>query len=213
MMASILHQKIRTIMDWTRPESQKELQRLNGMVNYISQFIPHIGTITAPLTELSGNAELLWTDLQEAAFEAVKRAADKHKVLRPIDYNKADMIWLFTDASPTGMGAWIGQGRTRDAARPAAFRSRKLTPSQSDCPTHKQETLAIIVAMEAFAPRLLHRHFTVVAGHESLTKLMTQKNLNGRQQRWLTHISHFDFKNRIPARSEEFPSKLPIENP
>jgi len=25
-----------TIMEWTRPESQKELQRFNGMVNYIS---------------------------------------------------------------------------------------------------------------------------------------------------------------------------------
>jgi len=85
-------EKVRTIMDWTKPKSQKELQRVNGMVNYISQFIPHIATITAPLTELSGNAEWLWTDLQEAAFEAVKRAADKHKVLRPIDYNKPDMI-------------------------------------------------------------------------------------------------------------------------
>jgi len=78
-------EKIQTIMDWTRPECQKELQRFNGIVNYISQFIPHIATITAPLTELSENAEWLWTDLQEAAFEAVKRAADKHKVLRPID--------------------------------------------------------------------------------------------------------------------------------
>ena len=109
-------EKIRTIMDWTRPESQKELQRFNGMVNYISQVIPHIATITAPLTELSGNAEWLGTNLQEAAFEAVKRAAEKDKVVRPIDYNKPDMIWLFTDASPTGTGAWIGQGPTRGAA-------------------------------------------------------------------------------------------------
>jgi len=131
---------------------------------------------------------------QEAAFEAVKREADKHKVLRPIDYNKSDMIWLFTDASPTGTGAWIGQRPTRDAARPAAFHSRKLMRSQSNYPIHQQETLAIIEAMEAFAPHLLHRQFTVVTDHESLTKLMTQKNLNGRQQRWLTHISPFDFK-------------------
>jgi len=113
-------------MDWTRPESQKELQRFKGIVNYISQFIPHIATITAPLTELSGNAEWLWPDLYEAAFKAVKRAADKRKVLRPIDYNKPDMIWLFTNASPTGTGAWIGQGPTRDGARPAAFHCRKL---------------------------------------------------------------------------------------
>ena len=78
-------EEMRTIMNWTRPDSQKEPQRFTGMVNYISQFILHIATITAPLRELSGNAEWLWTDRQEAAFEADKRAADKHKVLRPID--------------------------------------------------------------------------------------------------------------------------------
>jgi len=50
-------ERIQTVIDWTRPESQKELQRFHGMVNYITQFIPHIATITAPLTELSGNAE------------------------------------------------------------------------------------------------------------------------------------------------------------
>jgi len=168
---------IRTIMDQTGPESQKGLQRLNGMVNDISQFIPHIATITAPLTELCGNTEWLCTDLQEGDFEAVKHAADKHKVLRPIDYNKSDMIWLFTDVSPTGTGVWIGQGPTSDAARPAAFHSRKQTPSQSNYRTHQQETLAIIEAMEGFAPHLLHRQSTVVTDHESRAKLMTRENL------------------------------------
>ena len=50
-------EKIRNIMDWTWPNSKKELQRFNGMVNYISQFMPHAATITAPLTELSGDPE------------------------------------------------------------------------------------------------------------------------------------------------------------
>jgi len=130
-------EKIGTIIDWTRPERQKELQRFNGMVNYISQCIPNIGTITAPLAEQCGNAEWLWTDLQEAAFELVKRAADNPKVLRPIDYNKPNMIMRFTDSSPTGTAAWICQGPTRDAARPAACHRRKLTPSQSNYPTHQ----------------------------------------------------------------------------
>jgi len=48
--------------------------------------------------------------------------------------------------------------------------------------------------MEAFALHLLHRQFTVVTNHESLTKLMTQKNLNGRQQRCLTQICRLDFR-------------------
>jgi len=175
-------EKIWTMIDGTRPESQKELQQFKGIVNHISHLILPMATITAPLTELSGNAEYLSTDLQEAAFKAGKPAADKPQVRRPIDYNKPDIIWLFTDASPTGTGAWIGQGPTRDSARPAAFHSRKMTPSQSNYPRHQLETLAIIEAMEPFTPCLLHRQFTVVTDDERLTKLTTQKKLNGRQQ-------------------------------
>jgi len=114
------------------------------------------------------------------------------------------MIWLFTDTSPTGTVAWIGQGPTRDAARPAAFHSRKVTPSKSNYPTHQQETLAIIEAMEAFAPHLLHKQFTLVTDYESLTKLMTRKHLHGRQQRWLTHLSLFHFKIEYQPGAKNF---------
>jgi len=43
------------------------------MVNYILQYIPYeyIATITALLTGLSGNAEWLWTDLEQAALEVI----------------------------------------------------------------------------------------------------------------------------------------------
>jgi len=71
-------EKIRSILDWTRPKNQKELELFKEMVNNISQFLPHAATITVPLTELTGNAEWLWTDLHDAAFEAVKRTAEKH---------------------------------------------------------------------------------------------------------------------------------------
>jgi len=103
------------------------------------------------------------------------------------------MVWLFTDASPTGTGAWVGQGRTRDAARPAAFYSRKLTGSQNANPTHHQAALAMVEAIASFEYLLRNRRFTVVTDHESLTKMMTQKGLSGRQQRWLTFLNQFDF--------------------
>ena len=58
--------------------------------------------------------------------------------------------------------------------------------------------------MEAFAHHFLHRQFTVVTDYESLTKPLTQKNLNGRQQRCLTHISHFDFKTEYQPGAKNF---------
>ena len=97
-----------------------------------------------------------------------------------------------------------GQGPTRDAAGPTSFHSKKLTPAQSNYPTHQQETLAIVEAMESFTHLLLHRHFTVVTDHESLTKLMTQKNLNGWQQRWLTHISKYDYEIEYQPGAKNF---------
>jgi len=174
-------EKVRSIIDWTRPKNQKELERFNGIVNYILQFLPHAATITAPLTELTGNAGWLWTDLHDAAFEAVKRAAEKHQVLRLIHYTISDMVWLFTNASPTRTGTWVGQGPIRDAARPAAFHHRKLTPSQNAYPTHHQEALAITEAIALLEYLLRNRRFTVVTNHESLTKMMTQKSLSRRQ--------------------------------
>ena len=92
------------------------------------------------------------------------------------------------------MGAWIGQGPNGDTAIPASFHSRKLTPARSNYPTHQQETLAIVEAMESIAHLLRHRHLPVVTDHESLTKLMPQMNLNGRQQRWLTDIRKYDYE-------------------
>jgi len=64
--------------------------------------------------------------------------------------------------------------------------------------------MAIIEAMQAFASHLLHRQFTVVTDHESLTNPTTQKNPNGRQERWLTHISHFDFKIEYQPGAKNF---------
>jgi len=196
--------KIHSIMDWTKPKNQKELERFNGMVNYLWQFLPHAATITASLTEPTGNAEWLWMDLDDAAFEAVGRAAEKHQVLRPIDYTIPDMVWLFTDASPTGTGVWVGQGPTRDAARPAAFHSRILTPSQKAYPTYHQEALAIVEAIASFEYLLRNRRFTVVTDHESLTKMMTQKSLSERQQRWLTFLSQLNFGIEYQPGADNF---------
>jgi len=44
--------------------------------------------------------------------------------MKPIDHESALPIWLKTDASDTGFGAWVGQGETSDTARPAALQRR-----------------------------------------------------------------------------------------
>lgn len=43
---------VKAITNMRRPENKQDLQRLLGMVNYLSSFIPNVSEITAPLRAL-----------------------------------------------------------------------------------------------------------------------------------------------------------------
>jgi len=144
------------------------------------------------------------TYLQDSDFEAVNRAADKYQVLKPIDDTIPDMGWLCNDVCSTRTSAWVGQGPSRDVARPAAFHSRRLIPSQNTDPTHHQEAVAIIEAIALVEYLLRNRHFIVVTDHESRTKMLTQKRLSRSKQRWLTFLSQFDFRIEYQPGTENF---------
>jgi len=98
-------EKITRIEAWTTPKNKKQLQEFLGVVNYISQFIPHLASITAPLTSLTGTGEFVWTATHDHAMDNVKRAAAHNQIMKPIDHESALPIWLITDASDTGVGA------------------------------------------------------------------------------------------------------------
>ena len=68
-------EKIARIEALTTPKNKKQLQEFLGVVNYISQFIPHLALITAPLTSLTETEEFVWTATHDQAIENVKRAS------------------------------------------------------------------------------------------------------------------------------------------
>ena len=62
-------ERIREIADFKPPNDKKQVQKFLGTVNYIGGHLPHIATLQAPLTELTGNAPRKWTATQQQAFE------------------------------------------------------------------------------------------------------------------------------------------------
>ena len=101
-------EKIVRIEAWTTPRNKEQLHKFLRVVNYISQFIPHLALITAPLTSLTGTEKFVWTATHDQAMENVKRAVADNQVMKPIDHESALPIWLITDASDKGVGAWVG---------------------------------------------------------------------------------------------------------
>jgi len=176
-------ERIARIEAWTTPKNKKQLQEFLGVVNYISNFILHLASITAPRTLLTGTEEFVWTATQDHAMDNVKRAAAHNQIMKLIDHESALPIWLITDASDTGVGPWVRQGETAATARPAALDRRKFSNAQMNYGTTDKEALAIVDALTAFHHLLAGNEFTIVTHHQPLMYLKTSRTPTKKQLR------------------------------
>ena len=119
-------EKVRAIVEMPRPTDKAGVQRLLGMVNYVSKFIPNQPDLTTPLTQLLHQDVLWhWEKQQETSFKAIKESLTLAPVLGYYDAQKA--LTLQVDASSTGLGAALIQGN-----QPVAYASKALTPTQQN---------------------------------------------------------------------------------
>ncbi|CAB4016515.1 Hypothetical predicted protein [Paramuricea clavata] len=66
-------EKIKAIVEMPLPRSKQYLQRLLGMVNYLSQYIPNMSEITAPQrTLLKKDIQWSWHNQYQKALERIK---------------------------------------------------------------------------------------------------------------------------------------------
>jgi len=190
---SPIHQSVTNILQWPIPQNRSQLQSFLGMVNYFSRFMPHLVSLAAPLTEMAGaTATWDWTPTHTTSFEKVKLDLSAEPAIKPIDYNKLEPIYLVTDASLIGRGAWIGQGTSPSTIISAGFHVRKFNPAQENYSTFDKELLAIKDGSEAFRSELLGCSFTILTDHKPLVAFPMQYNLSDRQERSQRIIYQFD---------------------
>jgi hypothetical protein len=140
--------------------------------------------------------------MHEHAFKNLKRMCDESKALKPLDYEQIKTgrvnVFLVTDASKVGTGAFICHGhKYEDAKRNiAALHSRKFSASQENYHTTDQECLAIVDALKAFETRLLGIPFTIVTDHQALQYMISNEIKSSRQMRWMDYIQRFNFEIR-----------------
>ena len=187
-------EKMHCIRDWRTPQSFGEIQRFLGLVQYIAHFLPDVNAFTTPLSNAGrNNRPFQWTPLLDKCFESIKTLACKTPVLSPINSKLRLPIWVVTDGSKTGVGAYYGQGEDWRTCRPAGFLSKKFSPAQRNYRTHEQETIAILEALSKWEDKLLGIEFTLVTDNEGLKYLDTQPKLTSRQLRWIDYLSRFRF--------------------
>ena len=154
--------KVKAITNMPRPENKQALQRLLGMVNYLSSFIPNLSEITAPLRALlKKDVRWVWYHEHDQSLEKLKKCLTSKPVLKFYDVNKPTTLQV--DASQHGLGAYILQ---------VAYASRSLTTAETHYAQIEKELLAIVFGCERFHCYTYGVTIDVQSDHKPLEQIM-----------------------------------------
>ena len=65
--------------------------------------MPDIMVYTTPLSGLAQNNQTFqWTPLLDKSFQSIKAIAMRSPILKPVDFNKNELVWVITDSSQMG---------------------------------------------------------------------------------------------------------------
>ena len=122
-----------------------------------------------------------WSDTAQRAFDRLKEVMSNCPVLVLPDFSQPFV--LECDVSGEGIGAVLMQG-----GHPIAFESRKLPLHERLYSIYDKDMLAIMHALAKFRQYLVGNRFRVRTDHNSLRFFLEQKQLQERQQKWISKI-------------------------
>lgn len=189
-------EKVEQIRSWKMPRTLKGVKKFLGTVQWMKKFIwglqKYVSTLT-PLTSTKlDKSQFRWGEAEDTAFNNIKKLMTLLPHLKNIDFDCNYPVWLFTDASGSGLGAALFQGKEWKTASPVAYESRQMSPAEKNYPVHEQELLAVIHALNKWRMLLLGMKVNVLSDHHSLTYFLRQKTLSRRQARWIELLADFD---------------------
>ena len=184
-------EKVKAVMDMPRPTDVQGVQRLLGVVNYLSKFAPQLSTMCEPLRRLTDkNSEFDWLPKHEEALDRVKQLITQAPVLQFYDSSKD--VTIECDSSDVGLGAALLQN-----GHPVAYVSRALTQTERNYAQIEKECLAIVFATERFDHYILGKaDVTVLSDHKPLEAIFKKPILTSpkRLQRMRLRLQKYSLK-------------------
>ena len=183
------------------PTTKKQLRSflaLQDTTDLLCRILQLLQCLT-DLTRKSSPNVLVWNEVHERAFVALKNYICNAPILRLPDLSK--MFILQTDASCDGIGAVLLQ-ENDGTKHPVAFASKKLLPREKNYSTIEREALAIVWGVQKFENYLYGQHFYLETDHHPLQYLAKAKFTNGRLMRWALALQPYRFTIRAIKGSE-----------
>lgn len=210
--------KIEAIKNFRLPTNKGELRSFLGLVTYIGASIENLSKKTAILRAmLRKSAKFSWSKQNKDAFSDLKKHIGDQVMQRGFFQTEAE-THLYTDASPTALGAVLVQLQTNletneNEKRVITCISKSLTDTEQRYPQTHKEALAIVWAVEKLHFYLLGREFVIYTDHEPLEYVFKRKNISDkramtRAEGWALRLSSYHFKIRHVSSTENIADPL-----
>ncbi|KAG8503456.1 hypothetical protein CXB51_001429 [Gossypium anomalum] len=178
--------KISAIVDWKPPKNVTEVRSFLGLAGYYRRFVNGFSIIAAPITRLlRKDVKFEWTEECQQSFEELKKLLTEAPVLVQPESGKEFVV--YSDASLNGLGCVLMQ-----EGKVVAYAWRQLKPHERNYPTHDLELAAVVFALKIWRHYLYGEKCRVYTDHKILKYLMSQKDLNLRQRRWLELLKDYE---------------------
>ena len=80
--------KVNAVENMPKSTCKKETLSLLGFINYLAKFLPRLSEVAQPLRNLTlTNAQFMWSEQHDKAFDEVKKLVANHPVLKYYDIN------------------------------------------------------------------------------------------------------------------------------
>ncbi|KAA3480667.1 DNA/RNA polymerases superfamily protein [Gossypium australe] len=146
-------------------------------------FLGHI--VSGDGIRVDRDVKFVWTEKSQQSFEKLKALFIEATVLVQPEPGKEFVV--YSDASLNGLGCVLMQ-----EDKVIAYASRQLKPHEKNYPAHDLELASIVFALKIWRHNLYGERCRVFTDHKSLKYLMTQKELNFCQRRWLELIKDYE---------------------
>jgi hypothetical protein len=185
-------EKTSAMKKFPAPENKKELRRFLGMTNYYRNFIKDFAIIASPLYELTKKStQWCWKNEHANAFLKLKEKLCSAPVLVNPDFEKPYRLYMYTDASETGMGAVLCQEQEGEE-KVIAYASQHFSPREKKYATIEKEAGAIIWALKKFHVYVYGTEFFILSDHAPLKWLAGKRDATGRIGRWQYRLMEYE---------------------
>jgi hypothetical protein len=206
-----LPEYIEKLAAYSKPTTCKQIRRLMGAANWISEFLPNLRPAMAPFQELSGKrGKFEWTAAHDQAWEEFQGILSTWRPLCPV---RGDgLLELAVDASNTGWGAVLLQWDVDGSgSRLVGCTSGVWTGAEKAWHVREQELKAVLRALRKWRVFVIGRRVRVKTDHRSnLHVALTPHNLNFfKLARWIDELQEFDLEwSYTPGEANGLPDWL-----